>query len=217
MMAEKGEVLAICSEEEEDRAGEAMDLPLIKMRCLVTLQPVEKKEGEPHLKASVIANGEGGTVSLKTQDSLMEGDSTAIKGSQKWVPSDKSTYLSRARLLPEGGDATFTGLMVSSEIPAGAPSVATLPGGEGVPTGNLVSREKFNAEIKRQLMKEIRRFGRKYGRLFELLEEVQGPLEVQIQFVEFAIKEAVRFKRYHLIQLLEKKREEMVFQLFLQQ
>ncbi|KAM7338291.1 hypothetical protein ACRRTK_001775 [Alexandromys fortis] len=216
-MAEKGEVLPICFEEEEDRAGEDMDPPLTKMQCLVTLKPVEEKEEEPHLKASVIAKGEGGTVSLKAQDSLMEGDSTAINGSPKWVPSDNSTYLSHARLLPGGGDATFTGLMVSSEILAGKPSVAALPGGEGVPTGNPVSSEKLNAEIKCQLMKEIRRFGRNYGRLFELLEEVQGPLEVQIQFVEFAIKEAMRFKRHHLIQFLEKKREEMLFQLFLQQ
>ena len=90
----------------------------------------------------------------------MEGDSTAINGSPKWVPSDNSTYLSHGRLLPEGGDAMFTGIMVSSEIPAGEPSVAAMPGGEGVPTGNPVSREKFNAEIKCQLMKEIRRFGR---------------------------------------------------------
>lgn len=36
-------------------------------------------------------------------------------------------------------------------------------------------------------------FSPDYGRLFELLEEVQGPLEVQIQFVEFAIKEAIRW------------------------
>lgn len=50
--------------------------------------------------------------------------------------------------------------MVNSEIPAGAPSVAALPGGEGVPAGNPVSREKFNAEIKCQLMKEIWRYGR---------------------------------------------------------
>ncbi|XP_038173409.1 integrator complex subunit 6-like [Arvicola amphibius] len=217
MMAEKGKVLAICSEEEEGRAGEAMDPPLPKMRCLVTLKPVKEKEGKPHLNASVIAKGEGATVSLKAQDGMMKGDSTTTKGSPEWVPSDKSIYLSRARLLREGGDATFTELTVSSEIPAGATSVATLHGDEGVTAGNPISREKFNAEIKRQLMKEIRRYGRKYGRLFELLEEVQGPLEVQIQFVEFAIKEAARFKRRHLIQFLEKKHEEMLFQLSLQQ
>ncbi|CAO2622006.1 Integrator complex subunit 6-like [Lemmus lemmus] len=159
----------------------------------------------------------GATVSLEAQDCMQEGNSTTIKGSPKWVPSDKLTYFSGASLLLEGGDATFTGLLVSHEMPAGAPSVAALAGGEGMPTENPVSREKFNAEIKWQLMKEIRRYGRKYGRLFELLEEVQGPLEIQIQFVEFAIKEAARFKRHHLIQLLEKKHEEMLFQLFLQQ
>ncbi|KAK7800455.1 hypothetical protein U0070_009045 [Myodes glareolus] len=216
-MVEKGEVLAICSEEEEDRAGDAINPPLPKMRCLVTLKPVEDKEGEPHRKASVTAKGDGATDSLKAQDTLVEGHSTTTKGSPKWVPSDKSTYCSLAGLLPEGGDATFTGLIVSSEIPASAPSAAARPDGEGVPAGNLVSREKFNAEIKRQLMKEIRRYGRKYGRLFELLDEVQGPLGVQIQFVEFAIKEAARFKRHHLIQFLEKKHEEMLFQLPFQQ
>ncbi|XP_037055031.1 integrator complex subunit 6-like [Peromyscus leucopus] len=63
--------------------------------------------------------------------------------------------------------------------------------------------EDANQEIKYALMAEIRRFGRHYGRIFELLEEVQGPLEVQIQFVKFAIKEAARFKRYHLISYLD--------------
>lgn len=58
-MAEKGEVLTICFEEEEDRAGEAMHPPLTKMQCL---EPVEEKEEEPHLKASVIAKGEGNRV-----------------------------------------------------------------------------------------------------------------------------------------------------------
>ncbi|XP_052026816.1 ER membrane protein complex subunit 5 isoform X3 [Apodemus sylvaticus] len=61
-----------------------------------------------------------------------------------------------------------------------------------------------NYEIKCALMTEIRRFGRQYGRLFKILEEVQGPLEVKIQLVEFSIKEAARFKRRHLIQYLEK-------------
>uniref|UniRef100_A0A8C8VT71 INTS6/SAGE1/DDX26B/CT45 C-terminal domain-containing protein n=1 Tax=Peromyscus maniculatus bairdii TaxID=230844 RepID=A0A8C8VT71_PERMB len=55
-------------------------------------------------------------------------------------------------------------------------------------------------------------FSSDYGRIFKLLEEVQGPLEVQIQFIEFTIKEAARFKRRHLIQFLEKKREEILSQ-----
>ncbi|KAM9181376.1 integrator complex subunit 6-like isoform 5-T5 [Dugong dugon] len=61
----------------------------------------------------------------------------------------------------------------------------------------------INADIKHQLMKEVRKFGRKYERIFILLEEVQGPLEVKKQFVEFTIKEAARFKRRVLIQYLE--------------
>ncbi|XP_077001338.1 integrator complex subunit 6-like isoform X6 [Tamandua tetradactyla] len=62
----------------------------------------------------------------------------------------------------------------------------------------------INADIKHQLMKEVRKFGRKYERIFILLEEVQGSLEVKKQFVEFTIKEATRFKRRVLIQYLEK-------------
>ncbi|XP_058147628.1 integrator complex subunit 6-like isoform X12 [Dasypus novemcinctus] len=62
----------------------------------------------------------------------------------------------------------------------------------------------INADIKHQLMKEVRKFGRKYERIFILLEEVQGSLEVKKQFVEFTIKEAARFKRRVLIQYLEK-------------
>uniref|UniRef100_A0A8C6II61 Integrator complex subunit 6 like n=1 Tax=Mus spicilegus TaxID=10103 RepID=A0A8C6II61_MUSSI len=62
----------------------------------------------------------------------------------------------------------------------------------------------INADIKHQLMKEVRKFGRKYERIFILLEEVQGPLETKKQFVEFTIKEAARFKRRVLIQYLEK-------------
>ncbi|XP_063102517.1 integrator complex subunit 6-like isoform X2 [Cavia porcellus] len=67
----------------------------------------------------------------------------------------------------------------------------------------------INADIKHQLMKEVRKFGRKYERIFILLEEVQGPLEMKKQFVEFTIKEAARFKRRVLIQYLEKVLEEI--------
>ncbi|KAI4545082.1 hypothetical protein MG293_005348 [Ovis ammon polii] len=50
--------------------------------------------------------------------------------------------------------------------------------------------EETSADIKHQLRKEIRQFGRKYEKIFKLLEEVQGPPDVRKQFVEFAIKEA---------------------------
>uniref|UniRef100_A0A8C2YJE1 INTS6/SAGE1/DDX26B/CT45 C-terminal domain-containing protein n=1 Tax=Chinchilla lanigera TaxID=34839 RepID=A0A8C2YJE1_CHILA len=48
-----------------------------------------------------------------------------------------------------------------------------------------------------------------YERIFKLLDQVQGPLEVKKQFVEFTIKEAARFKRRDLIRRLEKKLEEI--------
>ncbi|XP_036299362.1 integrator complex subunit 6-like isoform X5 [Pipistrellus kuhlii] len=67
----------------------------------------------------------------------------------------------------------------------------------------------INADIKHQLMKEVRKFGRKYERIFVLLEGVQGPLVVKKQFVEFTIKEAARFKRRVLIQYLEKALEKI--------
>uniref|UniRef100_A0A8C6QRN0 INTS6/SAGE1/DDX26B/CT45 C-terminal domain-containing protein n=1 Tax=Nannospalax galili TaxID=1026970 RepID=A0A8C6QRN0_NANGA len=49
-----------------------------------------------------------------------------------------------------------------------------------------------------------------YGRIFKLLEEVQGSLDVKIQFVEFTIKEAAKLKRRHLIHYLEKKLEKLI-------
>ncbi|GAB1302794.1 Gene model 648, (NCBI) [Apodemus speciosus] len=154
MMAGEGRELSVCSEKEEDRAGEVVDSTLPKMRQIMNMEPMKKREREPHLKASVVVKGEG--------------------------------------LLPEGSDATFTGGIVSSEIPPGVLSVAALTAGEGMSSGCTESHATFNADIKRQIMQEIRRFGRKYGRLFKILEEVQGPLEVRIQLVKFSIKEAAR-------------------------
>ncbi|XP_005990420.1 integrator complex subunit 6 isoform X1 [Latimeria chalumnae] len=68
----------------------------------------------------------------------------------------------------------------------------------------VVSRiEGTNAEIKIRLMKEVRKPGRNYERIFTLLEEVQGPIEIQRKFIDFTIKEAARFKKRVLIQQLE--------------
>ncbi|XP_075692046.1 integrator complex subunit 6-like isoform X2 [Rhinoderma darwinii] len=49
-----------------------------------------------------------------------------------------------------------------------------------------------NADIKIKVMKEVRKPGRNYEKIFALLEEVQGPSEVQKTFIEFTIKEAAR-------------------------
>uniref|UniRef100_G1TRA5 INTS6/SAGE1/DDX26B/CT45 C-terminal domain-containing protein n=1 Tax=Oryctolagus cuniculus TaxID=9986 RepID=G1TRA5_RABIT len=57
-------------------------------------------------------------------------------------------------------------------------------------------------DIKQQLMKEVRRFGRKYEKIFKLLEGVQGPPEVKKQLVEFTIKEAARWVEIGTVQFL---------------
>ncbi|XP_059680214.1 integrator complex subunit 6-like isoform X6 [Gavia stellata] len=71
--------------------------------------------------------------------------------------------------------------------------------------------EGNNADIKIKVMKEVRKPGRNYERIFSLLEEVQGPMEIQKYFIEFAIKEAARFKKRVLIQHLERILEELEF------
>ncbi|XP_078544704.1 integrator complex subunit 6-like isoform X2 [Lissotriton helveticus] len=61
-----------------------------------------------------------------------------------------------------------------------------------------------NACIKIKVMKEVRKPGRSYEKIFSLLENIQGPLDVQRRFIEFTVKEAARFKKRFLIQHLER-------------
>ncbi|XP_018410562.1 PREDICTED: integrator complex subunit 6-like [Nanorana parkeri] len=61
-----------------------------------------------------------------------------------------------------------------------------------------------NADIKIRVMKEVRKPGRNYEKIFTLLEEVQGSLDIRKNFIEFTIKEAARFKKRVLIQHLER-------------
>ncbi|KAM9326579.1 integrator complex subunit 6-like [Gastrophryne carolinensis] len=61
-----------------------------------------------------------------------------------------------------------------------------------------------NADIKIRVMKEVRKPGRNYEKIFALLEAVQGPAHIQKNFIEFTIKEAARFKKKVLIQHLER-------------
>ncbi|KAF0881045.1 INT6 protein, partial [Crocuta crocuta] len=51
---------------------------------------------------------------------------------------------------------------------------------------------EISIEIRDQLKREIRQFGRKYDRIFKLLEGVQGPPEVQKKMILYAMKEAAR-------------------------
>ncbi|KAL4678653.1 hypothetical protein H8957_007865 [Semnopithecus entellus] len=72
------------------------------------------------------------------------------------------------------------------------------------------SQEEINADIKHQIVKEIRSIGRKYKRIFKLLKRVQGPIEVKKVFFESIIKEAARCMSRDYVQLLEKKLERMI-------
>nr|XP_054107315.1 sarcoma antigen 1-like isoform X2 [Callithrix jacchus] len=86
----------------------------------------------------------------------------------------------------------------SSRDPCDSPVTARSPV-ETVPNTARISpamAKKVNDDIKHQLMKEVRRCGRNYERIFILLDEVQGSMEVKKQLVKFTIKEAARLKNF---------------------
>ncbi|KFQ21594.1 Integrator complex subunit 6, partial [Merops nubicus] len=71
------------------------------------------------------------------------------------------------------------------------------------------SSREINIEIRAQIMKEIRKPGRKYERIFFLLKHVQGSLQTRLIFLQNVIKEASRFKKRMLIEQLESFLEEI--------
>uniref|UniRef100_A0AAY4D7E0 Integrator complex subunit 6 n=1 Tax=Denticeps clupeoides TaxID=299321 RepID=A0AAY4D7E0_9TELE len=73
----------------------------------------------------------------------------------------------------------------------------------------MIPLEGSNAELRTQVIKEVRKPGRNYETIFRLLEEVKGPVSVQRYFIHHAIKEAARFKKRVLIQQLEMALEEV--------
>ncbi|CAK6974158.1 integrator complex subunit 6 [Scomber scombrus] len=60
-----------------------------------------------------------------------------------------------------------------------------------------------HAELRSQVIKEVRKPGRNYEAILGLLQQVKGPVNVQKFFIQHAIKEASRFKKRVLIQQLE--------------
>ncbi|KAI6078477.1 integrator complex subunit 6 isoform X1 [Aix galericulata] len=71
------------------------------------------------------------------------------------------------------------------------------------------SSTEINIELRAQIMKEIRKPGRKYERIFFLLKHVQGSLQTRLIFLQNVIKEASRFKKRMLIEQLESFLEEI--------
>ncbi|KAM7045941.1 integrator complex subunit 6-like isoform 16-T22 [Molossus nigricans] len=135
----------------------------------------------------------------------MTGD--GIPSKQLDSLSDDFTSLRKDDLINKPGINALVGRIKNCSVSADDQKVS-VSSFETVPNTLQITpamAQGINADIKHQLMKEVRKFGRKYERIFILLEGVQGPLAVKKQFVEFTIKEAARFKRRVLIQYLEKR------------
>ncbi|XP_020825541.1 integrator complex subunit 6-like [Phascolarctos cinereus] len=72
-------------------------------------------------------------------------------------------------------------------------------------------QEETEASLKVQILKEVRKPGRNYEKIFTLLEKLHGSVETQKRLILVAIKEAARFKKRVLIQRLETLLEEVHF------
>ncbi|KAM9566745.1 integrator complex subunit 6 isoform 4-T4 [Guaruba guarouba] len=81
--------------------------------------------------------------------------------------------------------------------------------GKGKKPVHCRSSREINIELRAQIMKEIRKPGRKYERIFFLLKHVQGSLQTRLIFLQNVIKEASRFKKRMLIEQLESFLEEI--------
>ncbi|KAM9576922.1 integrator complex subunit 6-like [Trichechus inunguis] len=203
------------------RPGECDSPPSSKKRRSEAVLSVEP-EGETgcHLEGSAMPKEDDATVVHDCHEEGVENGQTAPDGflsksvppelmsmagdgippNKVDSPSDDLARLGEGGVIREPGSSALGGGTGSSSLSAGGPKVTAMSA-----LGTVqISSQRNNDDIKHELMKEVRKFGRKYERIFILLEEVQGPLEVKKQFVEFTIKEAARFKRRDLIQHLEK-------------
>ncbi|XP_036082658.1 integrator complex subunit 6-like isoform X8 [Rousettus aegyptiacus] len=143
----------------------------------------------------------------KSAPELMNRAGDGIPNNQLDSLSDDFISLRKDGLIHKPGSNAVTGENKNFSVSADDQKVSVTSTLGTVPNTLQITpamAQGINADIKHQLMKEVRKFGRKYERIFLLLEGVQGPLAVKKQFVEFTIKEAARFKRRVLIQHLEK-------------
>ncbi|XP_012873579.1 PREDICTED: protein DDX26B-like [Dipodomys ordii] len=91
----------------------------------------------------------------------------------------------------------------AKEKTEGDSEVEMMPELAVVPDPLTAENEELNAGIKRELKKEIQNLGYGYQYIFQLLEEVQGPLEMKREVVLHAIREAARFNCQDLTVHLE--------------
>ncbi|XP_022409944.1 integrator complex subunit 6-like isoform X5 [Delphinapterus leucas] len=153
-----------------------------------------------------------GFLSKSAAPELMNMAGDSIPPDQVDSLSDDFTSLRKDDLMHSPGSNAVIGGTKNCSVSADDRKVSVASALETGPNTSQITpamAQGINADIKHQLMKEVRKFGRKYERIFILLEGVQGPLAVRKQFIEFTIKEAARFKRRVLIQYLEKLLEEI--------
>ncbi|KAF6390173.1 integrator complex subunit 6 like [Rhinolophus ferrumequinum] len=148
-----------------------------------------------------------GLLSKSAAPELMNMAGDCIPHNQLDSLSDDFTSLRKDGLIHKPGSNALIGGTKNCSVSADDRKISVASTLGTVPNTLQITpamAQGINADIKHQLMKEVRKFGRKYERIFILLEGVQGPFAVKKQFVEFTIKEAARFKRRVLIQYLEK-------------
>nr|XP_023489799.1 integrator complex subunit 6-like isoform X2 [Equus caballus] len=148
-----------------------------------------------------------GFLSKSAAPELMNMAGDGVPPNQSDSLSDDFISLRKDGLIPKPGGNALVGGTKNCSISVNDQKVSVTSTLGAVPNTLQITpamAQGINADIKHQLMKEVRKFGRKYERIFTLLEGVQGPPAVKKQFVDFTIQEAARFKRVVLIQQLEK-------------
>ncbi|XP_006160775.1 integrator complex subunit 6-like [Tupaia chinensis] len=200
----------ICLEESKSTgsfmSGQSMALPSAK----------QEEEGESHLGDLAMPEAEGATAMYDVYKKMMENFQTPSDTFLTQFGPPELMYMTGDRISPKQLDSLsddFTGLCKDGLMNepdnafAGEVENFTVSGDNPQVTEKFTlpkSSGEIDTDIKHQLMKEIRQFGRKYEKIFKLLEGVKGPLEVRRQYIEFTIKEAARFKRRDLIMHLER-------------
>ncbi|XP_058147271.1 integrator complex subunit 6-like isoform X2 [Dasypus novemcinctus] len=216
MMMEKVDEFAVEPENKMKHLGEPSSPTSSKRKRSLDLPLMKEEEGESHLECPAETKGNDATdihdvheekpeneetSSIPPQLENMAGDGIPPKTQPDDLTCPKEDGISTN---PGPGTAAQIGGTIDSNLSVDDPKGTVLSTLENMPsTWQISAPQKGNDYIKCQLMKEVRKFGRKYERIFTLLEDVQGPPEVKKQFVEFTIKEATRFKRWHLIKHLE--------------
>ena len=97
---------------------------------------------------------------------------------------------------------------VKSEKASVLPSFAVKKQNQSVVSESVWDREERrkvetrNNNMRQTIYKEVKKPGRNYDRLLELLKELQGPVDIRQQYILDVIKEATRFKRNHMAQII---------------